>query len=326
MAPRKRGRKATLTDNNDTVDKQPLVDSPPKAKKQKPNNARDGRKARSESISVPVDKYCSLSTTHKVHIDDNDGTIFDVLLNQTNAGKNNNKFYRIQLLETNAGASASDGHWRTWTRWGRVGEAGQSKLLGDSGSFSEALGVFQRKFKDKTGLSWEDRMNPAKAGKYTYLESSYEDGSDTDDDGGLPGAGKRKVSKESTKVPPAKSKLPGPVQRLMELIFNLQHFDQTMADFDYDANKMPLGKLSKRTLKRGYETLQALVVAINDANSRQAMETLSNQYFSLIPHDFGRGRPPVLHEMSIVQKASPASRKCVTRTDGECRRSSFWKT
>lgn len=300
MAPkRKRTRKAPLIDN-DMVDHQPQADSPATQKKQKVDDVKDGQKARSKPIIIPVDEYCPLNTSHKVHVDDNDGTVFDVLLNQTNASNNNNKFYRIQLLSAMPHRGED---YRTWTRWGRVGEKGQSKLLGDSGSLSEAMNNFQVKFKDKTGHKWEDRTEPAKKGKYTYLERSYEDSSD-EDDGALPTASKRQVSKDSIEAGDmlVESKLPGPVQRLMGLIFNQQYFSQTMADFDYDANKMPLGKLSKKTLKKGYETLKELAAAIGDVNSGSALETLSNQYFSLIPHDFARRRPPVLREMSIVQK------------------------
>lgn len=55
-----------------------------------------------------------------MHID-TDGTIYDVSLNQTNVGGNNNKFYRIQILEE----KSAPGIFYTWTRWGRVGERGK---------------------------------------------------------------------------------------------------------------------------------------------------------------------------------------------------------
>ena len=187
MAPkRKRTRKAPVIDNDDTVDDQPQADSPATKKRQK-LGGKNGQKARLRSITIPVDEYCPLNASHKVHIDDNDGTIFDVLLNQTNASNNNNKFYRIQLLSAMP-AGGEDYH--TWTRWGRVGEKGQSKLLGGSGSLSEAIDNFQAKFKDKTGHNWEDRTEPAKRGKYTYLERNYDDSSDGGDEDlpGLPNA------------------------------------------------------------------------------------------------------------------------------------------
>jgi len=53
-------------------------------------------------------------------MDPDDDVVFDASLNQTNSGNNNNKFYRIQLLQEKKG----DGY-QVWTRWGRVGERGQ---------------------------------------------------------------------------------------------------------------------------------------------------------------------------------------------------------
>lgn len=68
-------------------------------------------------------KADSTLATHRVYID-GDGTIFDVSLNQTNVGSNNNKFYRIQILE-----GKNDGAFCTWTRWGRVGERGLLRVV-----------------------------------------------------------------------------------------------------------------------------------------------------------------------------------------------------
>lgn len=51
--------------------------------------------AKSWNVQVPVDEGCSL-VGYGVHIDD-DSVIWDASLNQTNAGQNNNKFYRIQV-------------------------------------------------------------------------------------------------------------------------------------------------------------------------------------------------------------------------------------
>lgn len=61
------------------------------------------------------------------------------MLNQTNIGDNNNKFYRMQLLQ-----EGNSNHW-VWTRWGRVGDQGQTQLLGP---FDAATGYkeFQKKY------------------------------------------------------------------------------------------------------------------------------------------------------------------------------------
>lgn len=88
--------------------------------------------------------------SHRVYID-SQGTIYDVTLNQTDAVSNHNKFYRLQLLE---GTMMED--FRVWTRWGRVGENGQNLLIKGVEELEDAQKAFRKKFKDKTGYTWED--------------------------------------------------------------------------------------------------------------------------------------------------------------------------
>ena len=51
--------------------------------------------AKSSEINIPLDETCPLNH-YVIYIDDG-GVIYDASLNQTNAGNNNNKFYRIQV-------------------------------------------------------------------------------------------------------------------------------------------------------------------------------------------------------------------------------------
>ncbi|KAI4922829.1 hypothetical protein J4E90_001264 [Alternaria incomplexa] len=272
--------------------------SPPTAQQEtkKPKikeNAKvgDGQNAKSKQIAISVDEHCPLASW-RVYIDNNDGTIYDASLNQTNSSANNNKFYKVQLL--------TDGSsYRTWTRWGRVGDRGQMKMLGD-GSLGNAMQEFEKKFKDKSGLKWANRGDEPKAGKYAYVERSYNPDSDDDDDGDADAGAD---ANETNGVTPD-STLSPPVQDLMKLIFNQDYFNQTMTALNYDANKLPLGKLSKGTIARGFQTLKDLSVLIdeNDNDSRAEVERLSNQYFSLIPHAFGRNRPPVIRDITLLKK------------------------
>lgn len=55
----------------------------------------DGKNAKSKTLAVSPDEYCSLPN-YRVYID-KDGTIWDASLNQTNASANNNKFYKVQV-------------------------------------------------------------------------------------------------------------------------------------------------------------------------------------------------------------------------------------
>jgi len=116
-----------------------------------------------------------------------------------------------------------------------------------------ALKEFDKKFKDKSGHKWEDRSEPAKKGKYTFLEKSYEDDDDEPAD---------QVKDEDPDESKADSKLPRQTQRLMELIFNQNHFNAVLEQIGYNANKLPLGKLSKATLKQGFEHLHELASLI----------------------------------------------------------------
>ena len=92
-------------------------------------------------------------------------------------------------------------------RWGRVGEDGQVKTT-KADTLEEAKKDFEKKFKDKSGLAWENRTDTPKDKKYTYIEKSYDaddDEKDGDDDSGT--------------ASDKKSELDLPTQRLMELIF-----------------------------------------------------------------------------------------------------------
>ncbi|KAI1505358.1 poly polymerase catalytic domain-containing protein [Biscogniauxia marginata] len=267
---------------------------------EKEGKVADGQIAKSLDIKIPVDEGSErVFANYEVYVDD-DGVIYDASLNQTNSSNNNNKFYRVQLLRS------VTGDYRTWTRWGRVGEYGQSKALGN-GTLADALREFDSKFKTKSGLSWANRGDPPKPGKYAFIERSYEPDSDDDDD---KDAGVNDVKTEPEEDEP-ESKLPKATQDLMELIFNQQYFAATMADLNYDAAKLPLGKLSKSTISKGFQALKDLAALIDDQSLAasqygtsfpQAVEQLSNLFFTLIPHNFGRLKPPVIQNDIMLKK------------------------
>ena len=107
---------------------------------------------------------------------------YDIKLMQADVkdGRNNNKFYVIQVLQS------SDGSYAAFNRWGRVGEEGECKLY-PSGDAGGAVKAFEAKFKDKTKNSWAAYVagsfvkNEGSGGKYGILEL---DGGGGDEDGG----------------------------------------------------------------------------------------------------------------------------------------------
>ncbi|KAG8534078.1 uncharacterized protein KY384_000921 [Bacidia gigantensis] len=260
---------------------------------------QDGQKAVSHDINVPLDEGFKDDINARIYIDD-EGVIFDASLNQTNIGGNNNKFYRLQLLVTGKGNK-----YYTHTRWGRVGEFGAVKTMGPF-DLEAALKEYEKKFKDKSGHKWEDRGEPAKKGKYTFIEKSYE--SDDDDDNNTK---KEEVKQEDDDEPEIESKLPIKNQRMVELIFNQNHFNSVLENIGYNANKLPLGKLSKTTLKQGFEHLHELASLIKhpklaenkySMSQQEAIEDFSNKYYSTIPHEFGRNRPPAIADNDTLRK------------------------
>jgi poly [ADP-ribose] polymerase len=138
----------------------------------------------------------------------------------------------------------------------------------------------------------------ATLGAYAYVERSYEPETEDEEVEEVAANGR-----DARSVSPAKSTLAVPVQSLMQLIFNQQYMYEAMSDLNYDAKKMPLGKLSKATINRGFQTLTSLAALLkNGVSSRQEVEELSNMYYSLIPHNFGRSRPPVIGDTSSLKR------------------------
>jgi poly [ADP-ribose] polymerase len=239
---------------------------------------------------IPVDSVCPLAGA-KVHED------YDCMLNQTNIGANNNKFYVIQLLE-------KGGKYYAWTRWGRVGEEGQNALLGPS-DLGKALKAFQAKFKDKTKNAWEERASfkPA-AGRYALIEVDRSADANKAEEieeklKGIDADAAKIQAKTAKKFAPCK--LPAETQKFMDLIFDEDMFKGAMASFDIDVKKMPLGQLSKHQVEKGFEVLEELEEAIEGKRAKK-IEEVTSRFYTVIPHAFGRRVPPVIDTMELLTK------------------------
>ena len=257
------------------------------------SSATDTTKAsKKKQVVIPVDDACPYKQSGKVVGD------WDCMLNQTNIGANNNKFYVIQLIQNGK-------DYYTWTRWGRVGETGQHAMLGN-GTLASAEQEFLKKFKSKTSNNWDNRANfVAKAGKYTLIEIEHtteaeEKAADVEEK-------LRALDKETAKLQPKKkiviapSKLAAPIQKFLSLIFDHDVFRGAMASFDIDVKKMPLGQLTKHQVQKGYEVLEDLETAINK-KSNTGINDLSSKFYTLIPHAFGRKVPPPISTMDLLHK------------------------
>lgn len=65
---------------------------------------------------------------------------------------------------------------------------------------------------------------------------------------------------------------------------------------------MPLGKLSKQQIALGFEALEALEAALKSTpHAGLSLEELSSHFYTVIPHNFGRSRPPPINSPELLQ-------------------------
>lgn len=161
-------------------------------------------------------------------------------------------------------------------------------------------------------MKWEDRGDEPKEKKYTYVERAYGGDGDTADDDKLNGTDSK-----------AKSELDIATQRLMELIFKYflyasiyavprakflssdNHFNSVLEEIGYNSDKLPLGKLGKATLTKGFEELKELASLI--------------KHPSLAQNKYGKDRAEVGHIflspiLSILLTSSRSSKNGPTST------------
>ena len=75
-----------------------------------------------------------------------------------------------------------------------------------------------------------------------------------------------------------------------------------------DLTKMPLGKLSRKQIETAYKILSEVLNLIKldgDDSSQTTLTTkfldASNRFFTLIPHDFGMNKPPLLNNPDYIK-------------------------
>jgi poly [ADP-ribose] polymerase 2/3/4 len=223
---------------------------PPKADENIVKALRKGRAA--VDVECPKAKDC--------HILEEGSNVWTTTLNQADLKNNANKYYIIQLLQSDVSPSI----YYVWNRWGRVGYVGQNALKGPFSDLNRAKSDYQSKFRDKT-----------KNG-YIEIKIAYEEENEP----------KTPVKNIKSKGKDVKSSLDTRVADFVNLIFDLKSINRTLAEIGYDSKKMPLGKLSIATINQGLGVLKEIENALN-GKKKDSLTALSSQFYSLIPHDFG---------------------------------------
>ncbi|KPI86479.1 putative poly(ADP-ribose) polymerase [Leptomonas seymouri] len=238
-----------------------------------------------------VDPYFAKASTCRVVEDD--GLVWQCTLNQTNVGSNNNKFYVIQLLKDEVSPL-----FYVFTRWGRVGVPGQQATEPVS-NLILAKSAFRAKFRAKTCNDFATPNFKKFAGKYQLMDIDY--GSDDDADADTEGDDEQARKKPKTEAPaPPKSKLPREVQELIPMISSLSAMSNTLRELEIDTRRMPLGKISKGQIKSAYGALQKIEKELKKKSPN--VEAATSEFYTLIPHDFGFRRPPLINTVMMLKE------------------------
>lgn len=220
------------------------------------------------------------------------GIWYDAVLNQCNINNNNNKYYRIQMLKSTGGG------YYVWFKWGRVGEKSTGrKLEGPFNSEENALSTFAKKYKSKTGNTIDADPFVPRKGKYLPLE--------IDNDVEVPSefSANQQRQAKCPNVEYLPSKLDEKTKDLIQVLFSKEMRNEALSSFNLDLKRLPLGVPSKQQIQCGVAILDTIEEKINGSkNVTESYSDLSSQFYTAIPHSFGRSRPPVIQNQQILQE------------------------
>lgn len=94
----------------------------------------------------------------------------DCMLVLVDPSQNIDKFYILQLIKCDDDETSEP--FVVYSRWGRTGSTGQG-LTQEFDDCDAAVECFEKKFKEKTGLAWEDRKDSPATGKYRVIKQNY---------------------------------------------------------------------------------------------------------------------------------------------------------
>ena len=241
--------------------------------------------------SHPVDHDVPQVSNYTVVQMPSTGLWCDAILNQCNIQNNNNKYYRLQMLQKNGVSNA----YFAWFKWGRVGERHQSNSMeGPFSSIDKAYQVFCKKYRSKTGNGFGTENFVPKANKYKPLE--------IDNDVEVPSDFKADITYSETQVEYLPSKLESQTKELIDVLFSKETRNTALTSFHLDLTRLPLGVPSKDQIQVGISILNKIEEKLSGTRMTENYTDLSSQFYTAIPHAFGRSRPPCIQSQESLQQ------------------------
>ena len=187
--------------------------------------------------------------------------------------RNNNKFYVIELQ--------TDGdHWRLFTHYGRVGDAGVQEYRfpeDEEHAREEFAKILKSKLKGRSGSQGYKEVELDQ-----FLVGS----------GSIPTNGE--VGKSSTKT--VSSKLSPIVHDFVAHIF------EESTGLVQSSIETPLGALSEEQIKKGEDALNTLRFGVGRSWSPDQFDEASSHFYSIVPHRFDRFPDPDQMRLDSLEK------------------------
>ncbi|KAL4923180.1 Poly polymerase [Aspergillus undulatus] len=252
---------------------------------------------------IPAHKPCPFKYEFSIFIDVHGHPWDAMMVQSTSQGKTNNYFHPQMLVDS------SGTRFVTWACWGRIGDA--SKQLTTAPCVQRApRASFKLLFYKKLGIWWRTRFwDGPREGKFRFMAPGYVFSNPFDItnpyDITLSGAD---MGKRIYNVPAPEYSLPQAVQNVVALILEKKLLSNATV---YDAQKLPLGQVSRETILEGHKVLANLADLIRPQDLAwmghrrplaEATALLSSQYFSLIPHVLGKKETSVISSQGRIDE------------------------
>lgn len=232
--------------------------------------------------SSPVDPDSGLEDV--AHVLEEGRNKYTAVLGLVDVVKGTNSYYRLQLLESDEPATGRKKYW-VFRAWGRIGTTIGGTKVEKMTDKESAVEMFESLYEEKTGNTWGDELVKY-PNRFYPMELDYKDDTITP------------LKDIKSKTP---SKLHQAVQDLVCMIFDVETMKKVLIEFEIDLNKMPLGKLSRRQIESAYSLLTELQEIIESGGAESKFLDASNRFYTLIPHDFGLQKPPLLNNEEIIK-------------------------
>lgn len=209
-----------------------------------------------------------------------------------------NSFYVVQCIKV------SERKFYCFRKWGRVSFGRASTKVTEYTSGGQAVAEFEEVFLKQTGNEFSNiGAFQKKPGKYALVMTDFsgvngsdDDSNDNDDDRG-----------------DYYGPLDAQTVSLVRLLFDMEVMRRELKEMEIDTEKMPLGKLSHQQIKAGMQALQDAQKLIAEpdfdaAKSRQKIVSVTNRFYSLIPHalnvagDGSCGTLPFIDNADIIKQ------------------------